>query len=86
MAGKKGKSDAKSQANRGEAKAVKGKGKQDAGQAPAKKKGAQSISARHILCEKHSHREEALAELRKGKDWKDVCMKYSIEKARSGMR
>jgi peptidyl-prolyl cis-trans isomerase NIMA-interacting 4 len=74
MAGKKGKSDSKSQS----------KGKADATPAPTKKKGAQAISARHILCDKFSQREEALAELRDGKDWREVCVKYSTEKARSG--
>lgn len=87
MAGKKGKTEAKSQAKGDGPKATKGKGKQDSAPAdkgPAKKKGAQAISARHILCDKHSKREEALAELRSGCDWKDVCVKYSTEKARSG--
>lgn len=74
MAGKKGKADSKSQS----------KGKPESAAAPAKKKGAQAISARHILCDKFSQREEALAELRDGKDWKEVCVKYSTEKARSG--
>ncbi|KAK9780607.1 putative YDG domain-containing protein [Seiridium cardinale] len=79
-AGKKGKSDS--------AKGGKGKGNNDTAQsdkAPAKKKkGAQAITARHILCEKHSKREEALAELRATGDWDAVCLKYSIEKGRSG--
>ncbi|KAI1861063.1 hypothetical protein JX265_009682 [Neoarthrinium moseri] len=86
--GKKGKTEAKSKGGPKEApKGGKGNAKKDNSQAtpaPAKAKGAQKIWPCHILCDKHSKREEALEELRNGTSWEDVCTKYSTEKARSG--
>lgn len=65
----------------------KGKGKDAA--APAEKgggkqKGAQSINVRHILCEKHAKKEEALAKLNAGAKFDDVAREFSEDKARAG--
>ncbi|KFA45361.1 hypothetical protein S40293_09599 [Stachybotrys chartarum IBT 40293] len=62
--------------------AAKGKGgeKESAGKA----KGAQSINVRHILCEKHSKKEEALAKLNEGVKFDEVARTYSEDKARQG--
>ncbi|KAL6243264.1 Peptidyl-prolyl cis-trans isomerase pin4 [Rhinocladiella similis] len=63
----------------------KGKGKEDAsGGAGGKLKSAQSINVRHILCEKHSKKEEALAKLRAGAKFDDVAREFSEDKARQG--
>ncbi|RKU45194.1 Peptidyl-prolyl cis-trans isomerase pin4 [Coniochaeta pulveracea] len=63
-------------------KGGKGKGaeEKDAG----KSKGAQSINVRHILCEKHSKKEEALAKLRDGAKFDEVAREFSEDKARQG--
>lgn len=47
-------------------------------------KGAQSINVRHILCEKHSKKEEALAKLRDGAKFDEVAREFSEDKARQG--
>ncbi|KAM7223883.1 putative peptidyl-prolyl cis-trans isomerase nima-interacting 4 [Rhypophila decipiens] len=47
-------------------------------------KGAQSLNVRHILCEKHSKKEEALAKLREGVKFDEVARLYSEDKARQG--
>ncbi|OAA57357.1 peptidyl-prolyl cis-trans isomerase [Niveomyces insectorum RCEF 264] len=48
-------------------------------------KGAQQINVRHILCEKHAKKEEALAKLRAGDaKFDDVARAYSEDKARQG--
>ncbi|EXJ62651.1 peptidyl-prolyl cis-trans isomerase NIMA-interacting 4 [Cladophialophora yegresii CBS 114405] len=65
----------------------KGKGKDDGGSSAGgsgKLKAAQSINARHILCEKHSKKEEALTKLREGVKFDDVAREYSEDKARQG--
>ncbi|KAI1612219.1 peptidyl-prolyl cis-trans isomerase NIMA-interacting 4 [Exophiala viscosa] len=64
----------------------KGKGKDDEASAggSGKLKAAQSINARHILCEKHSKKEEALAKLRDGAKFDDVAREFSEDKARQG--
>ncbi|KAJ9154732.1 hypothetical protein NKR23_g2181 [Pleurostoma richardsiae] len=62
----------------------KGKGKADSDDKDSKVKGAQSINVRHILCEKHSKKEEALAKLRDGAKFDDVAREYSEDKARQG--
>ena len=49
-----------------------------------KQKGAQSINVRHILCEKHAKKEEAVAKLREGKKFDEVAREYSEDKARQG--
>ncbi|KAF2172336.1 hypothetical protein M409DRAFT_32933, partial [Zasmidium cellare ATCC 36951] len=45
-------------------------------------KGAQSINVRHILCEKHSKKEEALAKLNAGTKFDEVAREFSEDKAR----
>jgi len=78
MAGKKGSTD------KGKGK---GKGKaQDDDQAESdrKAKGAQSINVRHILCEKHARKEEALARIRDGARFDEVAREMSEDKARQG--
>ncbi|KAH0846341.1 peptidyl-prolyl cis-trans isomerase PIN4 [Fonsecaea monophora] len=65
----------------------KGKGKDDDGPAASgsgKLKAAQSINVRHILCEKHSKKEEALAKLREGVKFDEVAREFSEDKARQG--
>jgi len=63
----------------------KGKGK-DAGadKGGSKQKGAQSIDVRHILCEKHAKKEEALAKLNSGSKFDEVAREFSEDKARQG--
>lgn len=74
-------------------KGGKGKGKDskesttDAGDKGKSGKGlkpANSINVRHILCEKHSKKEEALEKLRNGAKFDDVAREYSEDKARQG--
>lgn len=68
--------------------APKGKGKaggKDSGdKGSGKLKPATSINVRHILCEKHSKKEEALAKLRDGAKFDDVAREFSEDKARQG--
>ncbi|KAG5952657.1 Peptidyl-prolyl cis-trans isomerase pin4 [Claviceps sorghi] len=74
-----GKNDKKSS----DKSAAKGKGAdKDAG--GSKKGGAQSINVRHILCEKHAKKEEALAKIRDGVKFDEVARTYSEDKARQG--
>ncbi|KAH8894961.1 peptidyl-prolyl cis-trans isomerase PIN4 [Thozetella sp. PMI_491] len=47
-------------------------------------KGAQSINVRHILCEKHAKKEEALAKIRDGAKFDEIAREYSEDKARQG--
>lgn len=64
----------------------KAKGK-DAGEDKAKKgkkDGYQQINTRHILCAKHSKKEEALAKLNEGFKFDDVAREFSEDKARAG--
>jgi peptidyl-prolyl cis-trans isomerase NIMA-interacting 4 len=49
-----------------------------------KLKPATAINVRHILCAKHSRKEEALAELRAGKKFDEVARDFSEDKARQG--
>jgi len=49
-----------------------------------KQKGAQSINVRHILCAKHSKKEEALTKLNEGAKFDDVAREFSEDKARAG--
>jgi NIMA-interacting peptidyl-prolyl cis-trans isomerase 4 len=67
----------------------KGKGKDSSSESKGsgsggKLKAATSINVRHILCEKHSKKEEALAKLREGKKFDEVAREYSEDKARQG--
>ncbi|GAM39167.1 peptidyl-prolyl cis-trans isomerase [Talaromyces pinophilus] len=72
-------------------KGGKGKGKEpkDVSDGDDKGKGkglkaANSINVRHILCEKHSKKEEALEKLRNGAKFDDVAREFSEDKARQG--
>ncbi|KAK3674623.1 Peptidyl-prolyl cis-trans isomerase pin4 [Recurvomyces mirabilis] len=57
----------------------------DAGEAKGgKTKGAQSINVRHVLCEKHAKKEEALAKLNAGSKFDEVAREFSEDKARQG--
>ncbi|EMD60451.1 hypothetical protein COCSADRAFT_345716 [Bipolaris sorokiniana ND90Pr] len=70
----------------------KGKGKDDSkaeaskgsGSGGGKLKPATSINVRHILCEKHSKKEEALEKIRNGAKFDDVAREMSEDKARQG--
>ncbi|SPO04496.1 probable Peptidyl-prolyl cis-trans isomerase pin4 [Cephalotrichum gorgonifer] len=67
--------------NKGGDKGGKGKG----GKEEKKEvKGAQSINVRHILCEKHSKKEDALTKLRAGSKFDEVAREFSEDKARVG--
>ncbi|OCL07215.1 peptidyl-prolyl cis-trans isomerase pin4 [Glonium stellatum] len=69
--------------NKGKAKASSSAGDQkDTG--PGKLKAATSINVRHILCEKHSKKEGALAKLRDGMKFDEVAKEFSEDKARQG--
>lgn len=50
----------------------------------SKLKPATAINVRHILCEKHSKKEEALEKLRQGAKFDDVAREMSEDKARQG--
>lgn len=87
--GKDAKGDSKSKtAAQGKGKpSGAGKGKpKDTGSEGASKgpKPAQSINVRHILCEKHARKEEALAALQSGRSFDDVAREFSEDKARQG--
>ncbi|KAL8915305.1 MAG: hypothetical protein Q9171_000175 [Xanthocarpia ochracea] len=47
-------------------------------------KPATAINARHILCEKHSKKEEAVTKLNEGAKFDDVAREFSEDKARQG--
>lgn len=47
-------------------------------------KPAQTLSIRHILCEKHARKEEAIAALNSGRSFDDVAREFSEDKARQG--
>ncbi|KFH48921.1 Peptidyl-prolyl cis-trans isomerase-like protein [Hapsidospora chrysogenum ATCC 11550] len=66
----------------GKGKGGGGGGEKDTGSGKAK--GAQTINVRHILCEKHSKKEEALAKLNEGVKFDEVARNYSEDKARQG--
>jgi NIMA-interacting peptidyl-prolyl cis-trans isomerase 4 len=51
----------------------------------SKLKAANSINVRHILCEKHSKKEEALEKLRNGSKFDEVAREFSEDKARQGL-
>ncbi|KAI9849465.1 MAG: Peptidyl-prolyl cis-trans isomerase pin4 [Sclerophora amabilis] len=80
MAGKdkpNSKSKGKATGNKNDAlKDKKGDGKQ--------LKAATSINVRHILCEKHSKKEDALTKLRDGAKFDEVAKEFSEDKARQG--
>jgi len=66
----------------------KGKGKEKSESSDksssSKLKAATSINVRHILCEKHSKKEEALEKLREGVKFDEVAREFSEDKARQG--
>lgn len=69
--------------------ADKGKSKDAGGDkkgGDSKQKGAQSINVRHILCEKHSKKEEAVAKLNAGTKFDEVAREFSEDKARQGIK
>ncbi|KAK0623093.1 hypothetical protein B0T14DRAFT_494626 [Immersiella caudata] len=90
MAGKKKDDNKKNDSKGKDAKGKDGKGKGGGDDKGKEKgngggvKGAQSINVRHILCEKHGKKEEALAKLRDGAKFDDVAREYSEDKARQG--
>ncbi|KAF2668352.1 FKBP-like protein [Microthyrium microscopicum] len=49
-----------------------------------KLKPATAINVRHILCEKHSKKEEALKKLQEGDKFDEVAREFSEDKARQG--
>ena len=72
--------------NKGKAKdtADSSAGKSGSGSGSGKLKPATSINVRHILCEKHSKKEEALEKIRNGAKFDDVAREMSEDKARQG--
>ncbi|KAL8737364.1 MAG: hypothetical protein Q9181_001739 [Wetmoreana brouardii] len=66
--------------NAGKGKGSKNEKKDDAG----KLKPATAINARHILCEKHSKKEDAVKKLTEGAKFDDVAREFSEDKARQG--
>ncbi|KAF2102165.1 FKBP-like protein [Rhizodiscina lignyota] len=69
--------------NKGNSKGDSSKSKDDSS-SKGKLKPANSINVRHILCEKHSKKEEALAKLRDGTKFDEVAREFSEDKARQG--
>lgn len=57
--------------------------KEDKGGSKAAK-AAQTINVRHILCEKHAKKEDALKKLNAGAKFDDVAREFSEDKARTG--
>lgn len=57
--------------------------KEDKGGSKAAK-GAQTINVRHILCEKHAKKEDALKKLNAGAKFDDVAREFSEDKSRTG--
>jgi NIMA-interacting peptidyl-prolyl cis-trans isomerase 4 len=51
----------------------------------SKLKAATSINVRHILCEKHSKKEEAVEKLKTGSKFDEVAREFSEDKARQGL-
>jgi len=70
--------------NKGKGKDV-GDSKDAGGGNKSKLKPATSINVRHILCEKHSKKEEALEKIRNGAKFDEVAREMSEDKARQGM-
>ncbi|KIL84425.1 hypothetical protein FAVG1_12445 [Fusarium avenaceum] len=79
-----GKNDKKGGDKGGKGKGDKGKDAKDTKESGGKAKGAQSINVRHILCEKHAKKEEALAKLNEGVKFDEVAREFSEDKARQG--
>lgn len=64
---------------------AKDKGKDASADKKGATKGAQSINVRHILCEKHAKKEEAVKKLNEGVAFNKVAEEYSEDKARQGV-
>ncbi|KAL0932010.1 peptidyl-prolyl cis-trans isomerase PIN4 [Colletotrichum truncatum] len=81
-----GKNDKKPADKKDGGKSAGGKkgGKGESEEKGGKVKGAQSINVRHILCEKHGKKEEALAKLKDGAKFDEVAREFSEDKARQG--
>lgn len=79
MAGKKG-----ATADKGTKGSSKVKASKDESSSSTKLKPATAINSRHILCEKHSRKEEAVAKLRDGAKFDEVAREFSEDKARQG--
>lgn len=77
------KTDSKASASKGNAKG-KGKSEANAAEDKSKVKASQFINVRHILCEKHGKKEEALEKLRAGENFGDVAKAFSEDKPRVG--
>lgn len=58
--------------------------RQEEGQNSQKLKGATAVKVRHILCEKHSKIQEALARIQAGEKFEQVAREASEDKARQG--
>ncbi|KAF3770142.1 hypothetical protein M406DRAFT_35958 [Cryphonectria parasitica EP155] len=65
----------------GGAKGAKGKADKEAGSG---KKNGLKIKIRHVLCEKKSRMDEALAKLEEGVSFAEVARNYSEDKAKQG--
>jgi len=61
-----------------------GKAKEKGESSSGKLKPATSINVRHILCEKHSKKEDAATKLREGVKFDEVAREFSEDKARQG--
>lgn len=83
MAPKKTKTASSGSAGKGKAKASSSAG-DEKGSGSGKLKAATSINVRHILCEKYSKKEEALAKLTDGMKFDEVAKEFSEDKARQG--
>jgi NIMA-interacting peptidyl-prolyl cis-trans isomerase 4 len=70
--------------NKGKSQA-KDKGDDEGSNTKSKLKPATSINVRHILCEKHGKKEEALEKLRNGGKFDDVAREMSEDKGRQGV-
>lgn len=91
----KGKSGDKGKGKGKAASEEKGGGKQKGAQvrsdltsnliAPLRDFQLQSINVRHILCEKHAKKEEAVAKLNAGSKFDEVAREFSEDKARQGI-
>ncbi|KAF2657095.1 putative peptidyl-prolyl cis-trans isomerase NIMA-interacting 4 [Lophiostoma macrostomum CBS 122681] len=72
--------------NKGKGKDASNSGTSDGGGGGKKGglKPATSINVRHILCEKHGKKEEALLKIRDGRKFDEVAREMSEDKARQG--
>lgn len=70
--------------SKGKASSSKDDGGSGAGGGGGKLKAATAINTRHILCEKHSKKEEALEKICNGAKFDDVARDFSEDKARQG--